>query len=105
MYDDLYVHVVTADEAAASNGIVAKGRIRIHKVVLEHADGAAVLSAQLHNQLTVTGTAEISLTTNLADGTTFQRYTEANFNPPVPFSVGLSTNITGTGSCRIYYSR
>lgn len=105
MYDNVYVHVITADEAAASNGLVAKGAIKIHKVALEHADGAAVLAVQLHDQLTVTGTAEISLTTNLADGTTFQRYTEADFPSPVRFGVGLSINITGTGTCRIYYSR
>src|SRR3990167_3353341 len=105
MYDDMQVHVVTADEAAASNGIVALGRIRIHKVVLE-GDGSNALQAQLHNQLTVTGTAEISLAANEQFAGEFSRYNEVNFNPPVPYFTGLSTNLTGNGgTVRIYYSR
>ena len=105
MYDDLYVHVVTADEAAASNVLVAKGAIRIHKVCIE-GDGSNVVSVQIHNAATVTGTAEISLTVNEQFATEFGRYAEANFHPPMRFGVGLSTNITGNAAvCRIYYSR
>lgn len=82
--------------------------IYVSKVVLQHADGAAVLAVALHNGTTNTVTADIGLTTNLADGTTFQRYTEANFYPP--HRIGDAANnvmvdISGTGTCRIYYQR
>jgi len=105
MLDPVYVHVVTTDEAAASNGLVAKGAIYIHKVVLE-GDGSNALTVQLHNQLTVTGTAEISLAATAYAAAIFNRYVEANFGSPIRFGVGLSTNLTGNGgTCRIYYSR
>lgn len=105
MYDDCYAHVGTADEAAASNGIVAKGPIRIHKVVLE-GDGSNALQVQFHNQLTVTGTAEINLAANEQFANEFQRYCEADFSPPIRFGVGLSINLTGNGGTyRLYYTR
>ena len=105
MYGDATVRVLTADETGTSNGIVAKhGRIRVHKVVLESATSNAVTSVALHDALTVTGTEVIGLTTNEVTATIYQRYAEANFDPPVPFEVGLSVNITGTATCRIYYT-
>ena len=105
MYDDAYVFVATTDDAAASNAIVAKGAIRIHKVCIE-GDGSNVVSVQLHNALTVTGTAEISLTVNEQFATEFGRYAGSNFEPPFRFGVGLSINITGNAAtARIYYSR
>mgnify|MGYP001607839095 FL=1 len=105
MYDPANVFVGTADSDGASNGIVAIGAIKIHKVVLE-GDGSNVLTVQLHNQASITGTAEISLAANEVFATEFKRYTEANFSPPVRFGVGLSVNITGNaGTYRVYYSR
>lgn len=105
MYDDLYVHVVSADETAASNGLVAKGAIRIHLVVLE-GDGSNALQVQLHDQLTVIGTAEISLAMNEQFATEFERYRSEQFDPPIRFNTGLSINLTGNGgTARIYYTR
>ena len=105
MYDNVYVHAVTADETGTSNGLVSKGEVKIHKVVVQHADGTAVLSVAIHDALTITGAVVIGLTTNLADGTTFDRYAEADFNPPLRMEVGVSIDVTGTGTVRIYYSR
>jgi hypothetical protein len=103
--DEAYVHVVTADENSASNGLVAKGAIFIHKLVLE-GDGSNALQAQLHNKLTVTGTAEISLAANEQFATEFTRYQSETFDPPMRFNVGLSVDLTGNaGTARIYYSR
>ena len=105
MYDDCQVHVGTADETAASNGIVAKGSIRIHKLVIE-GDCSNALQVQVHNQLTVTGTAEISLAMNEQFSGEFERYKDVSFSPPIRFSVGLSFNVTGNGGTyRLYYSR
>lgn len=101
--DAAQVYVNTADANAAIS--VTPGPVLVHKVQVEHADGTAALSVQLHDAATVTGTAKISLTTNLADGTTFQRMAEINFDPPVQFEKGVSANVTGTGTYRIYYSR
>lgn len=101
--DVAQVYVNTADANAAIS--VAAGPVRIHKLQVEHADGTAAVSCQLHNAATVTGTALASCTTNLADGTTFQRMAEINFDPPLYFHIGVSANITGTGTYRIYYSR
>jgi hypothetical protein len=73
-------------------------------VEVEHADGTAVLSVQLHNAATVTGTAICSVTTNLADGTTFQRQAGTDYWRGVRFDKNVSANITGTGTYRIYYT-
>ena len=105
MYDDVYVHIITADETAASNGLVAKGAIRIHKVVVEAATSNAVSALALHDAATVTGDAKIGITTNEVTATIYTRYAEANFSPQVRFQVGLSINVTGTLIARIYYSR
>jgi hypothetical protein len=101
MYDDVLVYV----GAASSNAILPAVGLRIHKVVLQHADGAAALSIAIFDAATATGTAKIGLTTDLADGTTFNRQAEANFSPPVRFQDGVSVTVTGTGTYRIYYSR
>jgi hypothetical protein len=102
MHDNLEVYV----GAASSNAIVAAPfPVKVHKIVLQHADGAAVLAVAVFDAATATGTAKAGLTTNLADGTTFQRYAEANFDPPLRFGTGVSTTLTGTGTYRIYYSK
>jgi hypothetical protein len=106
MYDPAHVHVTTADETGNSNGIVAKhGRILVHKVVIDGATSNAQASVLLHDALTITGTAKIGLRTlEVATGSVFGTYAEVNFNPPVPFEVGLSIDHTNTGTCRIYYT-
>jgi hypothetical protein len=104
MGDPVEVKIVSATTTAAFTF-----PILVRKVVLQHADGAAVLSAALHNGTTSSVTASIGLTTNLADGATFERYAEANFNPPVPMEGGATVNVmisvSGTGTCRVYYNR
>ncbi len=100
MYEGCQVYVNTAD----ANAALAFPLI-VHRVEVEHADGATALSVQLHDAATVTGTAKCSVTTNLADGTTFQRQVGVNYPNGVNFDVGVSANITGTGTYRVYYTR
>jgi hypothetical protein len=100
MRDACFVYVNTSDANAAVNFPCI-----VHRVEVEHADGAAVLSVQLHNAATVTGTALCSVTTNLADGTTFQRQAAADYPNGVLFDKAISANITGTGTYRVYYTR
>ena len=100
MGDACMVYVNTADANAAVGFPVI-----VHRVEVEHADGAAALSVQLHNAPTVTGNALCSVTTNLADGTTFQRQAAAEYPRGVLFDKGFSANITGTGTYRVYYTR
>lgn len=95
---EVYVNTADANNALAFPCLV-------HRVEVEHADGTAVLSVQLHDAATVTGTAKVSCTTNLADGTTFQRQNGNNYPNGVAFNTGVSANITGTGTYRIYYTR
>lgn len=99
-YEGCQVYVNTAD---ANNALGFP--CVVHRVEVEHADGTAVLSVQLHDAATVTGTAKASVTTNLADGTTFQRLNGTNYPNGIYFDVGVSANITGTGTYRIYYTR
>ena len=104
-YDEAYVLVRTASEPASSNGLVAKGRIRIHKVVLQ-GDGSNALSVDLYNALTATGTIQIGVVQHATTGTVFSRLAQSDFDPPVVFDVGLSMTFTGNGgTVRIYYSR
>ena len=105
MYDEAYVHTVTTDELAPSNGLVSNGRLGVHKVVVQSATSNAVLAVAVYDALTVTGTAKIGLTTTEFATNAYTRYAEANFDPPVVFSTGLTSDITGTGTVRIYYSR
>lgn len=106
MYDPATVRALTVDELGVSNGIVsALGAILIHKLTLEHADGSAALSVLLRDGTSNGATAVLGLSTT-QDGAagTFSRYAEANYAPPVRFEVGLTTDITGTGTCRIFYT-
>jgi hypothetical protein len=106
MYDPALVHVVTADETGTSNGIVAKhGRILVHKIVLHGGASNAQLSVVLHDALTITGTAKAGLQVPVvATGSVFGSYAEVDFNPPVPFEIGLSIDVTNTGTVRINYT-
>ena len=102
------VHVFTTSEAAASNAIVAKGPILVHKVVLQNTNGSNAISVLLYDAATATGTEKIGLTTNAvaAASANFEAYSEANFDPPVRFQVGLSSTIAGANpTCRLYYTR
>lgn len=109
MADNLQeVYVKTTSDAAASNGIVAKGPILIHKVVLQNTNGSNAVSALIYDAATATGTEKIGLTTNAvaAASANFEMYHEANFNPSVKLQVGLSTTLAGANvTIRIYYSR
>jgi len=99
-YDDVQVYVNTAD---ANNALAFP--CRIHKVQVESADGLGAVSVQLHDAATVTGTAKISVTTEQVYASNFTRTSREDFNPPVRFETGVSANITGTGTYRIYYSK
>lgn len=101
--DPLYVKTVTA---ITTNAFTFP--ILVSKITLQHADGAAVLAASLIEGTTNTTTAHIGLTTNLADGTTFDRYTEADFDPPVLIGdtvANVYIDVTGTGTVRVFYRR
>lgn len=99
-YDPAMVHVIAADEASASNGLLTKhGRILVHKVTLNK-DASNPVSALIYDAATATGTALIALS-----GEAAENYEEANFDPPVPFETGLSTDLTGNGgTIRVYYT-
>ena len=106
-YDPAIVLVGTADSDGTSNAIVAKGAIKIHKVVLE-GDGSNILTVKLYDDINTSNAAKayISLAANEVFSGEFKRYSEANFNPPVRYDLGLSVDITGNaGTYRIYYSR
>jgi hypothetical protein len=98
-YDGCQVYVNTADVNDA-----LPFPCRVHRVEVEHADGSAVLSVQLHDAATVSGPAKVSCTTNLAYNTTFQRQAANNYPCGVNFDKRVSVNITGTGTYRIYYT-
>lgn len=107
-YDPVSYHIVTADETGGSNGIVPKhGRIKIHKVVLQ-GDGSNAVAVALHDAATIVGTAVIGLANHetVVDVTgKYTTITQSDFNPPVPFEVGLSIDVTGTGAiARVYYT-
>lgn len=108
MYDPAMVHSITADEDGVSNGLVTKhGRILVHKLVLDGGASNAELSVLVHDFATVAGapTAKLGLRVPVvATGGVFGSYAESNFDPPVPFEVGLSINVTNTGTVRIYYT-
>jgi hypothetical protein len=105
MYDPVNVFIRTADSDGTSNGIVATGRIKVHKVVLS-GDSSNLVTALLYNSnaIGVAGTELIALASPIA--APFGRNQFADFNPPVPFEIGLSIDITGNGAvCRVYYTR
>jgi hypothetical protein len=102
------IHVFTSSETAASNALVTKGPILVHKVVMQNTNGSNAVSVLLYDAATATGTEKIGLTTNAvaAASANFEQYREANFDPPVRFQVGFSSTIAGANpTCRVYYSR
>ena len=108
-YDPVSVHSVTGDSDGTSNGIVAKhGRIKVHKVVLQ-SDGSNAVSVALNDHGTIGSSAVIvGLANNQStEGTpdSYVRLTQSDFDPPVPFEVGLSIDVTGNGATvRVYYT-
>jgi len=106
MYDNASVLSVTSNSVAASNAIVSGGgAIRVHKVTL-NGDGSNALILDVYNQLTVTGTPEISIRANQEFSGQFSRYIEADFDPPVEYNVGLTLAFTGNGPIgKVYYTR
>jgi len=105
MYDDVLVYTATASEAVATNALTM--RMRVHKVALIHADGTEASKVSLFDATTASGVAKVILAANeVTDGgaAVFERYCEANFNPPVPFH-NLSTTVTGTVTLKVYYTK
>lgn len=107
MYDPVSVRVTTADESGASNAIVSThGRIKVHKVVIDGATSNAQCIVAI-NDHTAIGSSAVVIglrTAEVATGSVFTTYAETVFNPPVPLEVGLSIDMTNTGTCRVYYT-
>ena len=108
MYDHLSVRRITTDENAASNGLVTNSVLAlIHKVVVT-GDGSNVVSADIHDDSNASNAAliKISLASNERFAGEFSRFTQADFNPPVQFTSGVSVNVTGnTVVAYIYYTK
>ena len=108
MYDDVYVRRVTADENAASNGLVSNAvSIRVHKVVVT-GDGSNAVSVDIHDDSNASNAAliKISVASNERFAGEFSRFTQANFSPPVSFNTGVSFNLTGnTAVVYLYFTR
>jgi len=99
MFDGCLVYTNTAD---ADNAIGAP--CVVHCVEVEHADGTGAVSVQLHDAPTVTGTALCSATTEQVYASNFTRSKSEVYPSCVNFEKGISANITGTGTYRIYYT-
>ena len=108
MYDDVYVLRVTGDSVAASNGLVSNAvSVRVHKVTIDGALSNST-SVAIHDDSNASNAAliKIRVATSPAFAGTFELYKEADFNPPVVFSTGISLDLTGTGAVvYLYYSR
>ena len=108
MYDNLRVLRVTADSVAASNGLVTNSVIAlIHKVVLT-GDGSNVVSANIHDDSNASNAAliKISVSANENFANEFDRFVQADFNPPVAFTTGISVDVTGnTVVAYVYYTK
>jgi len=108
MYDDVYVRRVSADENAASNGLVSNAvSVRVHKVTIDGALSNAT-SVAIHDDSNASNAAliKINISTSPMYAGTFELYKDVSFNPPVVFNSGISLNVTGTGVVAyLYYSR
>ena len=106
--DDAYVRRVTADENAASNGLVSNAvSVRVHKIILT-GDGSNAVSADIHDDANASNATliKISVASNERFSGEFSRFTQADFNPPILFDTGVSFNLTGnTAVAYLYYSR
>ena len=103
MRDPLKVTSITESGGAASNGLSA--HIYLHKIVLNHATGASQMHVAVYDNEDASGTIVAELRANLADGTTYDTYTEANFSPPLAIQEGISATVTNTGTVRFYYTK
>lgn len=103
MYDPVRVLTTTA----SSNAFFSAGiQVRIHKVSIHSVDGSTAHSVLLYDAATAAGTATIRLDANVTGAAgTFEKYREANFDPPLLHSVGVSTTLAGSNTLRIYYTR
>ena len=108
MYDDVQVRRVTADENAVSNGLVTNSvMVRVHKVVVT-GDGSNAVSVDLHDDSNASNALliKISVSSNEVFSGEFERYTQADFNPPVEFKSGVAFNVTGnTVVAYLYYTK
>ena len=112
-YDPVTVFSVSADSNGGSNGIVPQTTnatgVLIHKVVLRNATNSSnVISVTMNDHPNIGSSATvIALSTNESGAVgTWERYTSETFNPPVPFSRGVSLGLTGTNaSVFVYYTR
>lgn len=102
MRDSLKVTSVTASNGAGSNGLSA--HIYLHKIVLNHATGASQMHVAVYDNEDASGTIVAEVRANLADGTTYDTFTQCDFNPPLLIYEGISTTITNTGTVRFYYT-
>ena len=102
-YDAAKVLVSTA----SSNAFFSAGiRVRIHKVSIHNVDGSNTCSALLYDAATATGTATIRLDTSVTGAAgSFERYKEANFDPPLLHEIGLSSTLAGSAALRVFYTR
>lgn len=97
---------LTASQGAATNGITFP--VLVHKVVLNSAGPATTIaSALLFDAATATGTEKVRLQTDLYAAALARGMAVLDFNPPVPFDVGISTTISGSAGVTVdvYYNR
>ena len=103
MYDDTYVFVGTESASHASNGLWAP--LLVHKAVVEHADGAAVLSAALYDGLDDVGTQTVDVggTKTGASATGLANSAEA-YGLLVSLDGAANQQVTVTGSAAQTYT-
>ena len=111
MYDAVSVHTVSADENAASNGLISNGVatvLYLHKAVLT-GDGSNAVLADVYDDINVSNSATIKVSMNtseVSDAGQYERMITLDFNPPIAFNKGVSSNLTGnTATLRLYYTR
>lgn len=109
MYDAVLVRRVSsaADENAASNALVSNSHyVLCHKVVLD-TPGSAALRVEIHDDINSSAASRIKIALQTPDDATVSQTHSLDFNPPVPFTLGVSFNFTGdnAGACYFYYTR
>ena len=112
-YDPVTVFSVSADSNGGSNGIVPQTTnatgVLIHKVVLRNVTNASnLVSVAMNDHANIGSTATLIFLTTSVTGAvgTYQQYLAETFDPPVPFSRGVSLDLTGTNaSVFVYYTR
>ena len=112
-YDPVTVFSVSADSDGASNGIVPQTTnatgVLIHKVVLRNATNSSnIVSVVLNDHPNIGSSATLIALNTSQTGValTWEQYKSESFDPPVPFSRGVSLDLTGTNaSVLVYYTR